>query len=94
MGAQLQDQCTACIICTGMDMLKPRNAPLLQRDLDESQGMRAGVSALPDGSVIVTGGDDAPKTSVYDPATDAWLPYQTMNIPRGYQSWQSHPGRC
>jgi len=33
----------------------------------------------------VTGGDDAPKTSIYNPATGAWLPYQQMNIPRGYQ---------
>ena len=45
----------------------------------------AGVSALPDGSIIVTGGDDAAKTSIFNPTTGAWLPAQQMNIRRGYQ---------
>ena len=44
-----------------------------------------GISALGDGSIIVTGGDDAAKTSIYNPATGAWLPYQLMKIARGYQ---------
>ena len=46
---------------------------------------RAGVSALPDGSILVTGGDDAAKTSIFNPATGPWLPAQQMNIRRGYQ---------
>ena len=53
--------------------------------VSEKAGLHAGISMLGDGSIIVTGGDDAAKTSIYDPATGAWLPYQQMNIPRGYQ---------
>lgn len=33
----------------------------------------------------MTGGDDAPNTSIFDPATGGWLPKQHMNIARGYQ---------
>ena len=40
---------------------------------------------LADGKVIVTGGDDAAKTSIYDPATATWRNYTEMNKARGYQ---------
>ena len=32
------------------------------------------------------GGNDAAKTSIYDPVTSAWTAEGLMNIPRGYQS--------
>lgn len=44
-----------------------------------------GLSALPDGRILVTGGNDSDKTSIYDPATDAWTAGPPMTTPRGYQ---------
>jgi galactose oxidase len=44
-----------------------------------------GLSALPDGRILVTGGNDSAKTSIYDPATDAWTTGPLMTTPRGYQ---------
>ncbi|RZS44438.1 galactose oxidase [Herbihabitans rhizosphaerae] len=43
-----------------------------------------GVSRDPDGRVVVTGGSDANKTSVYDPGSDRWSVGPAMNVPRGY----------
>ena len=34
----------------------------------------------------MAGGNDAAKTSIYDPGTDNWTAEGLMNIPRGYQS--------
>ena len=34
----------------------------------------------------MAGGNDAAKTSIYDPETDAWTAEGLMQIPRGYQS--------
>lgn len=34
----------------------------------------------------MAGGNDAAKTSIYDPVTDTWTAEGLMNIPRGYQS--------
>ncbi len=45
----------------------------------------AGVSALPDGSIIVTGGDSDNRTSIYNPVTNSWTKGAGLNIPRGYQ---------
>ena len=45
-----------------------------------------GLSMLADGSVLVTGGSDAPKTSIYDPAVGAWTAGAQLGIPRAYQS--------
>ncbi len=45
-----------------------------------------GISVLPDGRVIVTGGDDSSDTSLYDPATDTWTAAAKMNLGRGYQA--------
>lgn len=36
--------------------------------------------------LTMAGGNDAPKTSIYDPITDTWTAEGLMNIPRGYQS--------
>nr|XP_018905384.1 PREDICTED: galactose oxidase-like [Bemisia tabaci] len=38
------------------------------------------------GRVIVTGGNSAPRTSIYDPASNSWISAPDMNIARGYQS--------
>lgn len=34
----------------------------------------------------MAGGNDAAKTSIYDPETNAWTAEEQMRIPRGYQS--------
>ena len=44
-----------------------------------------GLALLPDGRVLVNGGSDSGKTSIYDPATDTWTAGPAMNIPRGYE---------
>lgn len=45
-----------------------------------------GIAMLADGRVLVTGGSNAEKASIYDPVTDDWSATGSMNIPRGYQS--------
>ncbi|MEM8906402.1 MAG: PA14 domain-containing protein, partial [Bacteroidota bacterium] len=45
-----------------------------------------GISALPDGRVLVSGGSSSNKTSLYDPFTGAWSAADEMNISRGYHS--------
>ncbi|MEU9256626.1 galactose oxidase-like domain-containing protein [Streptomyces sp. NPDC048270] len=45
-----------------------------------------GIAMLADGRVLVTGGSNAEKASVYDPATDEWSATTSMNTARGYQS--------
>jgi galactose oxidase len=43
-----------------------------------------GVAILANGDVMVTGGLSDQKTSIYDPATNAWTAGPPMNIGRGY----------
>ena len=45
-----------------------------------------GISTLPDGRILVTGGNDSTKTSIYDPKTDAWTSGPDMTTARGYQA--------
>ncbi|GGQ48585.1 discoidin domain-containing protein [Couchioplanes azureus] len=45
-----------------------------------------GISVLPDGRIVVTGGNDSAKTSIYDPGDDAWTTGPAMTTARGYQS--------
>lgn len=45
-----------------------------------------GIAMLADGRVLVTGGSNAARASIYDPRTDAWTAASDMNIPRGYQA--------
>ncbi|MFG2982269.1 discoidin domain-containing protein [Streptomyces sp. NPDC048258] len=45
-----------------------------------------GIAMLADGRVLVTGGSNAEKASIYDPATNTWSATTSMNIARGYQA--------
>ncbi|HYN93407.1 MAG TPA: discoidin domain-containing protein [Pilimelia sp.] len=45
-----------------------------------------GISALPDGRVLVSGGDDAGKSSIYNATTDTWTTGPALAIARAYQS--------
>ena len=45
-----------------------------------------GLSMDSTGRIIATGGNNAPKTSLYSPKYDVWTAQAVMNIPRGYQA--------
>ena len=45
----------------------------------------AGISRLADGSVLVTGGNDSGRTSLFNVTTGDWSSRRLMNIGRGYQ---------
>jgi YVTN family beta-propeller protein len=45
-----------------------------------------GTSNLPDGRLLVNGGIDSGKTSLYDATTNTWTTAATMNITRGYNA--------
>lgn len=45
-----------------------------------------GISMDFNGRIVVTGGNNAEKTSIYDSSTDTWTAGPNMRIPRGYQS--------
>lgn len=38
------------------------------------------------GRIVVTGGNDSPRTSSYDPSSDGWVSLADMTVGRGYQS--------
>ncbi|WP_222598154.1 galactose oxidase-like domain-containing protein [Lentzea tibetensis] len=44
-----------------------------------------GTAMLGDGRLMVTGGSNSAKTSIYTPATNTWQPGPDLRIPRGYQ---------
>jgi galactose oxidase len=68
--------------------LDPATGVVTQRTVTETghDMFCPGISVLPDGRILVTGGDDSAKTSIYDPATDAWTTGPEMKISRGYQA--------
>ncbi|MCU1593607.1 MAG: hypothetical protein JWO12_999 [Frankiales bacterium] len=45
-----------------------------------------GTALLPDGRLLVNGGSDDDKTSLYDPVTGSWSVGSPLAIPRGYQA--------
>jgi large repetitive protein len=44
-----------------------------------------GTANLADGRILVNGGLSSGRTSIFDPATGAWIRAADMNIPRGYE---------
>ncbi|TFC24916.1 hypothetical protein E3O53_15245 [Cryobacterium sp. TMT2-18-3] len=45
-----------------------------------------GVSILPDGRILISGGSNAASSTIYNPANNTWSAATPMNIPRAYQS--------
>jgi galactose oxidase len=45
-----------------------------------------GISLLPDGQILISGGSNSEKTTLYNPGTNTWAPGPDMNIARAYQS--------
>lgn len=45
-----------------------------------------GMSSLGDGRLVITGGSNAEKTSIYNPADNSFSPGPDMRVARGYQS--------
>jgi galactose oxidase len=45
-----------------------------------------GVSILADGRILISGGSNSAKSTIYDPATNTWSAAADMKIPRAYQS--------
>ncbi|WP_239117578.1 discoidin domain-containing protein [Paractinoplanes ferrugineus] len=66
----------------------PATGVVTQREVTETghDMFCPGISVLPDGRIMVTGGNDAAVTSIYNPGTDAWTNGPDMTTPRGYQS--------
>jgi galactose oxidase len=69
-------------------VLDPATGEVTQRVVSETghDMFCPGTAMLPDGRIMVTGGNDSGKTTIYDPRTRAWTAGPSMNIPRGYQS--------
>lgn len=44
------------------------------------------MSSLGDGRLVITGGSNAERTTIYDPASNEFIAGPNMQIPRGYQS--------
>ncbi|HWM07614.1 MAG TPA: discoidin domain-containing protein [Actinophytocola sp.] len=45
-----------------------------------------GTSMLRNGQILISGGSNAGKATLYNPASDTWTPAADLKIPRGYQS--------
>ena len=45
-----------------------------------------GVSILPDGRILISGGSNSAAATIYDPVNNTWTAAAPMKIPRGYQS--------
>lgn len=45
-----------------------------------------GISSLPDGRIIISGGSDADDTTFFDPSTNAFVKGPALKTPRGYQT--------
>lgn len=66
----------------------PKTETVSQRNISNTDHdmFCEGLSLDAKGRVVATGGNDADKTSIYDPETNAWTAEGLMKIPRGYQS--------
>ncbi|MFF8837304.1 discoidin domain-containing protein [Streptomyces sp. NPDC015130] len=69
-------------------ILDLKTGKVTQRRIDNTRHdmFCPGIAMLADGRVLVTGGSNAEKASIYDPVTDDWSATTDMNIARGYQS--------
>ena len=50
-----------------------------------------GIAILADGRVMVTGGSNSDRTSIYDPRTSTWAAGPDLQIPRGYHAMTALP---
>jgi galactose oxidase len=73
--------------------LDPITSAVSQRTVTETghDMFCPGTAMLPDGRVLVSGGNDSGKTSIYNPADDTWTTGATMNITRGYHASTTLP---
>ncbi|KAH6986621.1 hypothetical protein EDB80DRAFT_731744 [Ilyonectria destructans] len=73
------------VVCSVWDpatgIITQRNITITHHDM-----FCPGISIDGDGQIVVTGGNDAKKTSLYDSPSDTWITGPEMNIARGYQS--------
>ena len=49
-----------------------------------------GITNLPDGRIMATGGSGSNKTSIYDPNNGVWTAAQEMNTPRSEEEQRLH----
>jgi galactose oxidase len=73
--------------------LDPVTSAVSQRTVTETghDMFCPGTAMLPDGRVLVSGGNDSGKTSIYNPANDTWTTGASMNITRGYHASTTLP---
>lgn len=66
----------------------PATGVATERRVDETghDMFCTGTANLPDGSLLINGGDDEYKTSLFNALTGQWTTAAPMNIPRGYQA--------
>ena len=66
----------------------PSSQTVTQRTVTNTQHdmFCPGISMDANGRTVVTGGNNAEKTSIYDFTSDGWIPGGNMVTPRGYQS--------
>ncbi|KAJ5226694.1 uncharacterized protein N7469_006700 [Penicillium citrinum] len=66
----------------------PKSHSVTQRDVEETQHdmFCPGISLDQNGKLVVTGGTDQSRTSIYNTSDDTWYKAAAMNIDRGYQA--------
>ncbi|KAM0546623.1 hypothetical protein ACHAPJ_010761 [Fusarium lateritium] len=66
----------------------PATSQITQRNISNTNHdmFCPGISMNGNGEIIVTGGNNAPKTSVYVSSSDSWIAGPDMQTPRGYQA--------
>jgi galactose oxidase len=66
----------------------PRDHSVSQRDVENTQHdmFCPGISTDQNGKIVVTGGTDQGRTSIYNTTVDRWFKAAAMNIERGYQA--------
>ncbi|KAJ5279537.1 hypothetical protein N7478_004909 [Penicillium angulare] len=66
----------------------PKGQSVTQRDVENTQHdmFCPGISIEQNGQIVVTGGTDQSRTSIYNTTDDHWYKAAAMNIDRGYQA--------